>query len=74
MDLEDLRRRPSVAAFKMTDEDTAMYHEAFNVFDRNRSGKISLNELGDVMVSMGQERPSEVGSFTNHRLFFGVLG
>ena len=64
--MAELRRRSSIAAYNLTEEETAKYHEAFNVFDRNRSGRISMYELGDVMVSLGQERPSEVGSEKNY--------
>jgi len=42
----------------LTKEETENFREAFMLFDKDRGGDISIDELGDVMRSLGQ-RPTE---------------
>lgn len=44
--------------YGLTDEQIAEFQEAFNLFDKDGDGKITSQELGIVMRSLGQ-RPTE---------------
>ena len=41
--------------FKITEEKVGEYREAFNIFDKDGSGTITVEELRQVMVNMGQK-------------------
>ncbi|TPX63905.1 hypothetical protein SpCBS45565_g06272 [Spizellomyces sp. 'palustris'] len=45
--------------FHLTDEEYEYYKEAFNLFDRDGSGAIDLEELGAVMLSIGLQPTQE---------------
>lgn len=40
---------------RFTDDELHEYREAFDVFDRNRDGRITAPELKDMMIQLGQE-------------------
>merc|ERR1712244_16275 len=43
---------------KLTKEDIEKYHEAFSVWDKNSSGRISMAELSDMLENLGKQ-PTE---------------
>merc|ERR1712050_98590 len=42
----------------LTEEEIDKYNEAFTIFDKNQSGRISMAELGEVMTNLGRSKPS----------------
>ncbi len=50
--------RPGTAR-DLTKRQREEYREAFDMFDRNRDGKISPGELGEVMKSLGFDPTKE---------------
>ena len=44
---------------ELTDEEQAEYREAFNLFDKDGNGRITVSEIREVMVSMGGNKPTD---------------
>ena len=51
---KDIMSRPTTAS-KMTDKQLAEYREAFDLFDLNKDNRISKDELGKVMNTLGMK-------------------
>ena len=57
-DIKDNIRYTYIMVDKLSTQQLEEYKDVFNMYDKNRDGKITVKELGTVMRSLGQN-PTE---------------